>query len=982
MTPSLANAAATASDLPADDSVASRPAPSGRYALGDEIARGGMGVIYRATDTALDREVAVKVLQDHFAPDSGVARRFAGEARIAAQLQHPAIPPVHDLGTLPDGRPFLAMKLIKGQTLDALLRARPDLSAERGRFVAIVEQVCQAIAYAHAHNVIHRDLKPENVMVGAFGEVQVMDWGLAKVLTDRPAAADPLETTAETRVVSLRDSDGSFTQAGSVLGTPAFMPPEQAIGAIGKVDRRSDVFGLGAILAVILTGRPPFTAASAETTRVKAARGKVEECFARLDACGADPELLALCKRCLAPEPADRPTDAGDVARAVAALRAAADERARRAELDKVRLEGEQAAAEARALERRKRRRLWLGAAAALVLAALAGLSAVLAVQKRANIELEGKNTALAEEQAKVEARFGTALKAIATFHTGVSEDALLKNDELTELRTKLLKEAAGFYTELEQLLAGQTDAKSRKLLADSFYQLGTLTEQIGDKKQALAVHRKSLELRRELASDPGADVETRLDVPRSLRAVGRVLFGLNDVPGAMAVYEEQRDLAAALEAESPTGAARQLVAVGYFGTGSVLHRTGKMTEALAATEKARDLLRPLAEASPDSTRVQIDLATSHLNIGYFLVSLGKATEGLKSYEDTIAVYQRLAAANPGNQVIKNSQAHALHNLGFTLSETGRLEEGLKAIEQARAIRQALATDYPSVSEYQRSLAQSHHTRGYLLAQAGKPEEALKSYEAARSLNQQLVGAHPTVSDYQAKLAGNYTGIAEVLTLTGKLAAALEAGEAARTIYLQLIGAHPNDRQHKSELAQIHRLVGDLHAGQGHWSDAAEPYRQANVLMQELIAADANVARYQSGLASSLSKMGMVQRHLQRPAEAVASFRRAIATQERRPTLPPVEHYNLACYYALLAGVAGESGSGMSAQEAKEIANQAMAKLRRAVAAGYRNLANMKQDTDLDALRARPDFQLLMKDLEKPPAPRNALKPPAAPKKD
>ena len=97
-------------------------------------------------------------------------------------MQHPAIPPVHDLGTLPDGRPFLAMKLIKGQTLDELLKARPDPSADRGRFVAVFEQVCQAVAYAHAHDVIHRDLKPANVMVGAFGEVQVMDWGLAKVL--------------------------------------------------------------------------------------------------------------------------------------------------------------------------------------------------------------------------------------------------------------------------------------------------------------------------------------------------------------------------------------------------------------------------------------------------------------------------------------------------------------------------------------------------------------------------------------------------------------------------------------------------------------------------------------------------------------------------------------------------------------------------------------------------------------------------------
>src|SRR5262249_30223272 len=160
------------------------------------IARGGMGVIFRATDNALGREVAIKVLVERFAPDSGTARRFADEARIAAQLQHPGIPPVHDVGTLPDGRPFLAMKLIKGQTLEELLQARPDVSGERGRYVAVFEQVCQAVAYAHSRGVIHRDLKPSNVMVGAFGEVQVMDWGLAKVLSARLTEAPRTEETS------------------------------------------------------------------------------------------------------------------------------------------------------------------------------------------------------------------------------------------------------------------------------------------------------------------------------------------------------------------------------------------------------------------------------------------------------------------------------------------------------------------------------------------------------------------------------------------------------------------------------------------------------------------------------------------------------------------------------------------------------------------------------------------------------------------
>jgi hypothetical protein len=356
---------------------ASVEGPAGRYELLDEIARGGMGAVLRATDRTLGRDVAVKVLQERFAAGSLVARRFLDEARIAGQLQHPGIPPVHDLGTLADGRPFLAMKLIKGRTLEALLRDRPDPSADRGRFLAAFEQVCQAVAYAHSRRVIHRDLKPANVMVGAFGEVQVMDWGLAKVLSDRPLPApvadgDSGERPA-TEIRSDRDTEGSETQAGSVLGTPAYMAPEQAVGAVDQVDARSDVFGLGAILAVILTGRPPFVGADAESTRVLAARGKVDECFARLDACGADPELVTLCKRCLSPERDDRPAEAGAVATAVAGLRAAAEERARQAELDRVRAEGERARAKAEARAQRQKELAQLALAAGVLLLAFGG---------------------------------------------------------------------------------------------------------------------------------------------------------------------------------------------------------------------------------------------------------------------------------------------------------------------------------------------------------------------------------------------------------------------------------------------------------------------------------------------------------------------------------------------------------------------------------------------------------------------------------
>ena len=345
------------------------PPPGGRpvvpgYELAEEVGRGGMGVVYRAKDVAFGRDVAVKLLQDKFPADGVAARRFADEARITGQLQHPGIPAAYQTGVLHDGRPFLTMKLIKGQTLDDLLKAGGSAN-----LIAAFEKVCEAVGYAHAHGVIHRDLKPQNVMVGSHGEVQVMDWGLAKVLAGRDGQRpedDPDATALLNPQSEIRIPQSDQTQAGSLLGTPAYMPPEQAIGAVGLVDARSDVFGLGAILCAILTGKPPYVGETAESTRQLAAWAKLDDAQTRLDGCRADPGLVALCKRCLSPEKDDRPADAGAVAAEVATLRAAADDRAKQAEVDRVR-------AEAEAREQRKRRRVQLVLGSAVLTAVVAG---------------------------------------------------------------------------------------------------------------------------------------------------------------------------------------------------------------------------------------------------------------------------------------------------------------------------------------------------------------------------------------------------------------------------------------------------------------------------------------------------------------------------------------------------------------------------------------------------------------------------------
>ncbi len=308
------------------------------YVVTRELARGGMGVVYAARDPLFDREVAIKVMHPGQSAD-----QFVIEAKVTAGLPHPGVPPVYALGALPDGRPFLAMKLVRGRTLAQELNGadRADLS----RLLDHFQRVCLTVGFAHARGIVHRDLKPSNVMVGAYGEVQVMDWGLAKLAsheypTVRAERTEPAAGPGRGRV--------GATSAGQVKGTPAYMSPEQARGE--PVDDRSDVFALGGILTAVLTGAPPFAGDTVADTVRRAARAELADCFARLGACGADAELVAVARRCLAPDPADRYLTGEAVATAVAAYRAGVDERCQRAERDR-------AAAEARALEEANTRR-------------------------------------------------------------------------------------------------------------------------------------------------------------------------------------------------------------------------------------------------------------------------------------------------------------------------------------------------------------------------------------------------------------------------------------------------------------------------------------------------------------------------------------------------------------------------------------------------------------------------------------------------
>ncbi|HEY7406070.1 MAG TPA: serine/threonine-protein kinase [Candidatus Angelobacter sp.] len=219
-----------------------------RYRATQFLGRGGMGAVWLAEDTVLHRSVALKVLAAESSSDD-LAARLMREAEILARLEHPGIVPVHDAGTLPDGRTFYCMKHVQGQTLDQHVAGM----GLRGR-MQLLQRIAEPLAFAHSRGIIHRDLKPANIMVGAFGEVLILDWGLAKVTAASTGSDDT--TTIPTGGSARLPSAGQTTAHGSILGTAGFMAPEQARGDVDLIDQRTDVFGLGAMMGFMLRDDP------------------------------------------------------------------------------------------------------------------------------------------------------------------------------------------------------------------------------------------------------------------------------------------------------------------------------------------------------------------------------------------------------------------------------------------------------------------------------------------------------------------------------------------------------------------------------------------------------------------------------------------------------------------------------------------------------------------------------------------------------
>jgi serine/threonine-protein kinase len=936
-------------------------------------ARDGLGAVFVALDAELHREVALKQILDQHADDPISRQRFLLEAEVTGNLEHPGIVPVYGLGSYGDGRPFYAMRFIRGDSLKETIErfhADPELKKDPGRRSLELRQllgrfidVCNAIEYAHGRGVLHRDIKPGNIIVGKHGETLVVDWGLAKAL----GHAEPGRDVGERTLVPSSDSGSGSTLPGSALGTPAYMSPEQSQGDLEHLGSRSDVYGLGATLYCLLTGKPPLEGEVADMLR-RVRAGQIPP-PRQLDR-SIDCALESVCTKAMAPQPADRYRSPRALADDIERWLADEPVNAWREPWTRV------------LLRWLTRHRVAVTAAAAAMLVALVGTGAVLAVQTKANGKLRSANLDLAAANAKVtranselaasnereRARFALAQEAIRTFHTGVSEDILLKEEQFKALRTKLLRGAREFYRKLESLLIGSDDPESRLALGQSYWKVGELTWQIDSLAAAGEIFPRAVALFDALAREHLADPRPRRALALGLRSLETVDAGAGRDDDALRSFERSRDLLRQLAEADPANRELRIewCQAELYIESSLFANNRPGLEALAAAERARSILEAAVAADPESKDVKVSLRDVYSGLAQALKPLGRRDEALAAYKRACDLGETMYEAGPNDPEHGHEYARLLGNTGLLLVERDRPVEALAAYSRGLEMLKVVTTANPTIVRLPAATAWINALVAESLARLRRDDEALAALERARAARELLIKANPTVVRNHDQLRQVHMQLAEIHRRAKRWPKVLESLEGQRERAAALVRLQPQDRTCQGWLASAYTDLGDYYVTIGKLAVARDHVERALVISRQLVAADPTANDYRRNLASALSRRAIVMQSSGQPAKAAADLRQAIDVLREPANSSPSNHYNIARCESLLAGVALVPGSGLTAADARSAADRAMKSLHKARAAGDPDLSLMKTDTDLDPIRSRPDFQLLMMDLTFP----------------
>ena len=811
----------------------------GHFQLINEVGRGAFGSVWQAHDSKLDRKVAVKVPRPgQFSTSS--REQFLREARAAAQLSHPNIVTVYEVG-LDDDRIYIVSDFIDGVSLADLLSAK-RLSPLQA--IGLCLKVVMALEHAHENGVIHRDLKPANIMLGENNEPFVMDFGLAK--------RDAGEIT--------------MTLDGKLLGTPAYMPPEQARGEGHHVDRRADVYSVGVILYEILAGELPFRG----TTRMLLHQVMHEDAASPRKLNNSIPrDLETITLKCLQKEPSKRYESCAALAEDLQAW------------LDHKPIKARPITWMERSWRwcRRKPAVATMGAATLLILVGATVVSTIFAVaatreaEKARIAEIDAtRNYNDAVESRKVaETNFQAAQQAVDEYLLMVGESLLLNQPEMEPLRVQLLEKARNYYLEFLKQRTDDPALRKRMGLANS--QVAFILVKLGKEAEALDRYQQGLLVFRQLSAElpqtlsyASLEATVHNNLGNLYSDLGEVELAVTEISEAIRIHKQLVETDPG-EPEYTVG-----LAMSYHNLGNQLLAKSQLADAARLQTLAVELLETAVRKHPDEPAYKSLLATAYNGLNLTWSKAGDAKKQKESLTKSVSIREDLVRQHADVVQYRRELAEGYNNLGVFRQKYSQLNDAKAAFNLAITTYRGLTEDHPGVPVYAEGLGVAYSNLGTLLRQINEPTKALLAYEQALVTRQSLVQKNPDIPVFSIDLAATYSNLGILFRSTDRFDDSLQAYRRGIEILEQVVTNHPSFPDSKLVLAKSYNNLGLVLGSRTRFTEAGSTYEKAGEICEQLVTQYPQVPEYTELSAMIYQNRGSLLFSTKQPQEALAAF--------------------------------------------------------------------------------------------------------------
>jgi len=788
---------------PGDDFLTQAPSEGGpvesyqRFVVLRLHQKGGLGRVSIALDKELDREIALKEILTAHADNIESRSRFIREAEITGALEHPGIVPVYSLGKFADGRPYYAMRFIRGMNLQMALEdyheLETDPAARQLRFRQLLDRyidVCYAIEYAHSRGVIHRDLKPSNVMLGDYGETLVVDWGLAKTLKN----GFRTENSMVAPVTTSERASSTETLVGRAVGTPAYMSPEQAAGRLDAIGPGSDIYSLGATLYHLLTGQVAFVGTEEEVLG-NVQMGRFDR--PRIANPGVPRALEAICLKAMARMPDQRYSSGRELA----------------ADLERF-LAGERVLAYEEPLTARAWR--WTLHHKPLVYSTAAAFTVVLTALTISVVTLSAANVRVRasrdeatrsfeeadRQRQRAERNFGLARDAVQDYYISVSEETLLKQPGLQPLRESLLRQALVYYQGF--LDERDDDPTLRKEVAQAHFFTGQITQAIDSPASALSHYLQAVKMQQPLLASTPDSSELATAYGKTLNALGGASLRLGQLDEADDYFQQAikvRDRLAKANPEDPESA--RTLASSIMNLGFTHYQRNEFETAIERMLHAQTIRSVHASDSTTmTTNMQRDLGMGYYNLALTYSAVKDLSQAENNYVRAIGAFEQLLELAPADMNNRRRLAVCHRMVGQLQSNLGNSDKAIEYFERAKLKLAELRMRNPDMLEFASDLAGVYLHLGLELAKLQQIESSLDSLDEASELLYALIEQAETVPRFRLDLGRCLRESGKLLAKAGQSDKAIARFQESTAVLSQLVKAEPSNEKYTSELLE------------------------------------------------------------------------------------------------------------------------------------------------------------------------------------